>query len=182
MEVTAFQNITPATWENAFHTYYEGLHRYAYTLLKENEAARDAVQHIFANLWEKRDTIVLRGSAKAYLYTAVYNHCLNLTTRGKKHVPLPGIELNDTLSGELLVEAKELYERITRTIDELPPQCKTVFMKSREEGKTYPEIAAELDISVKTVEAQISKALKILRNNITHYVGLLLITLHNFIN
>jgi len=166
--------ITVEFMENAFHRYYEGLHRYAYTILRDNDMAKDAVQHVFLTLWEKREKLSITTSIKAYLYRAVYNYCINLQTRGHRHLPID--EANEQLRhtpAALLTESRELRAQIEEAIGNLPPQCKIAFLKSRVERKTYPVIAGELGISVKTVEAQVSKALKILRNIFNTYKTIL---------
>jgi len=157
--------INIASLESTFRLYYEGLHRYAFTMLNDNDMARDIVQQVFLTLWEKKDTLSITGSVKAYLYRAVYNNCLNHRTRGIKHQPLaPDTAGELPVRPEFLSDVRELRSILERAIASLPPKCREVFLKSREEEKSYTEIAGELDISVKTVEAQISKALKILRS------------------
>lgn len=157
--------ITADYLEAAFHTHYEGLYRYAYTLLQDSDKARDAVQQIFTNIWEQKDHIRITISFRAYLYRALYNYSVNLKTRGgPPPLPLPDdVQETHFSPTELAIECKELQELIDRSIEELPPQCRTIFLKTRMEGKTYADIAREQEISVKTVEAQVSKALKILR-------------------
>lgn len=151
---------------NYFNTYFEVLHYYAYTILKDNDDAKDAVQTVFLKLWEKRAELDEEQSVKSYLYTAVYHQCLNKVRHEKirqkyaaqsdatAHVPA-----DDLIS-------KEKNEQIWREIDNLPPQCRLIFSKSRFEGMKYTEIAAEMGLSVKTVEVQIGKALKILRKKL----------------
>jgi len=173
-------HITTRFLEDAFHMYYEGLHRYAYTLLKENEAAKDAVQQVFANVWAKRSQLHIQGTAKAYLYAAVYNSCMNMITRTQQHTIIDAASAYVTVP-DLLAETKELQRMITAAIDGLPPQCKTIFLKSREEGKTYGEIANEMELSVKTVEAQMTKALKILRSELSPYLSVLLVIVYSII-
>jgi len=150
-----------------FHTYFEGLHRYAFTILKDNDEAKDAVQAVFLKLWEKRATIDEQQSVKSYLYTAIYHYCLNV----KRHRKIKDqyITANNhtvtTFRNTLL--SKETYQRIMASIESLPPQCKLIFTKSRFEGKKYAEIADEMGLSVKTVEAQVGKALRILRESLS---------------
>ncbi|HEY8955022.1 RNA polymerase sigma-70 factor [Chitinophaga sp.] len=149
-----------------FHTYFEGLHRYAFTILKDNDDAKDAVQAVFLKLWEKRAAIDEQQSVKSYLYTAIYHYCLNV----KRHEKIKEqyITTNNHTAGEFRdpLVSKEAYRRIMGGIESLPPQCKLIFTKSRFEGKKYAEIAGEMGLSVKTVEAQVGKALKILRENL----------------
>jgi RNA polymerase sigma-19 factor, ECF subfamily len=157
--------ITLEYLESAFHTHYEGMYRYAYTLLQQTDPARDAVQQVFANIWEHRGQINISVSLRSYLFRSLYNHCINLKTRsGPRHVPIP-TDMQESLQSpsEIMLECKELQTLIDRSIDGLPPQCKAIFLMTRVEGKSYAEIAKALAISVKTVEAQVTKALKILR-------------------
>jgi RNA polymerase sigma-70 factor, ECF subfamily len=150
--------------ENAFQLFYEGLHRYAFTILGDNDLAKDVAQQVFVTLWEKKDTLSINISVRAYLYRSVYHACINHKTRGTTHYSLyqedPAIL---SAKPEFLNDVRELRAILDEAIASLPPQCKVIFLKSREEEKTYAVIARELHISVKTVEAQISKALKLLR-------------------
>ena len=133
--------------------------------MKDNEEAEDIVQLVFIKLWEKRNQVNLRQSGQSYLYKSVYHLCLN-SIRNKKlkekyteKFPTPITSGINNVTVE-----KEINGRVMKAIETLPPKCKEIFMKSRDEGKKYGEIATELNISVKTVEAQMGKALKILRN------------------
>jgi len=155
-----------------FHTCYEGLHRYAFTILQSNDEAEDVVQAVFIKLWEKRNTINILQSGRSYLYTSVHNNCLNII-RNKKvkdryvdHYAKTGTGVEHSSS----VESKEINARIMKAVDSLPEKCRVVFVKSRFEGKKYAEIAAELDIAEKTVEMQIGKALKILRMHLAEFI------------
>ena len=150
--------------ERYFQEYFEGLRRYAFTILRDNDEAKDVVQAIFLKLMEKREELDSNQSIKSYLYTSVYNHCLNIKRHQKvkdRH-RASGKELiyhmEDTLS------SKEDNRQIMASLESLPPRCRRIFTMSRLDEKKYAEIAAELGISVKTVETQMGKALKILRN------------------
>jgi RNA polymerase sigma-70 factor, ECF subfamily len=133
--------------------------------VKDNEEAEDIVQIVFVKLWEKRNQVNIGQSGQSYLYKSVYHLCLN-SIRDKKvkatyteKFPAPTAALINNNTDE-----KETNNRIINAIETLPPKCKEIFVKNRNEGKRYAEIAGELNISVKTVEAQMGKALKILRN------------------
>lgn len=156
--------------KKAFYDYYNELHRYAYTLIRSSEAAKDIVQQVFINLWEKRSKLNIEGSLKAYLYKAVHNYCINHNTRTRRHLPIKQSdeELAGVVDKPYSLEVKELEKQVKAAIEKLPPQCKTIFLKNREEEKTYNEVAAEMGIAVKTVEAHMSKALKILREELGH--------------
>lgn len=153
--------------ELLFRTHFNALHRYAFSILKDTDAAKDMVQAVFLKLLEKEELIQFAQSAKSYLFKSVYHESLNHIKKEKslsdKHENYARIQDNEQAPGKATTEA-EIKERIDKVLSQLPPQCRTVFIKSRAEQKKYAEIAAELDISVKTVEAHMSKALKLIRN------------------
>ena len=155
-------------YKQNFDRYFDRLYHYAYTIVKENGEAKDIVQAAFVKLWEKRSEVNMNTSAKAYLYTSVYNLSLNTIrnrkTREAHHQQMRPVEFGSDLNS---AEQKETRTRINEAIEKLPERCREVFCKSRFEGKKYAEIAAELDISVKTVEGQVGKALKILRETLS---------------
>lgn len=166
-----------------FHTCYEKLHRYAYTLLRDSEEANDVVQHVFASLWEKRDTVAFGEDIKGYLYRSVYNGCMNNIRRDNardRYISYKSGNNDAFTQGgtEHPTLAKELEKHILQATGALPEQCRIIFLKSREEGKKYTEIAAELEISVKTVEAQMSKALRLMREKLADYLLTILLILH----
>lgn len=162
--------------ENLFKDYYEALHRYAFSILKDEDDAKDILQIVFINIWERRETLQITSSTKAYLYRSVYNESLN-------YIKKEGVRLKHQEGASVLQESTQpttdaqediimWKQKVDSVLDQMPPQCRTVFVKSRTENKKYLEIADELGISVKTVEAHMSKALKIIRT----IVGVFLIT------
>ena len=163
-------------FKQCFHDHYEGLHRYAFTIVKEDQQAKDIVQTAFLKLWEKRDQVDLLASGRSYLFTSVYHLSLNSIRDGeikKQHKEqiasgTPEISYDPA-------EQKELKERIQEAINSLPPRCKEVFCKSRLEGKKYGEIATEMNISVKTVEVQMGKALKKLKEMLSDVITAMII-------
>jgi RNA polymerase sigma-70 factor (ECF subfamily) len=168
------------TFKQYFEEYFEKLYHYAFTIVRDNDEAKDIVQTAFVKLWEKRNEVNLFASAKSYLYTSVYHLSLN-SIRNNRTRAQHRHKLISTNSG---IDANEAEERETRkriqlAIDTLPEKCKEVFFKSRMEGKKYASIADELNISVKTVEAQIGKALKILREQLADLIVVLSIILFN---
>lgn len=164
-----------------FVTHYEKLHRYAFTLLKDEATANDAVQSIFTRLWEKQSAIILDEGIKNYLYRSIHNHCLNIIRQGNNRNRYTLYHINShqntSFSGgpENQMLARELQTKIKAATESLPAQCKIVFLKSRDEGKKYTEIAAEMNISIKTVEAQMGKALKILREKLQEYLVIFMV-------
>ena len=150
--------------EQYFQEYFERLCRYAFTILRDEDEAKDAVQTIFLKLWEKSADLDDNQSIKSYLYTSVYNYCLNIKRHQKvkeRHLATardPTYEMEDSIS------RNENNQQIMASLENLPPRCRRIFIMSRLDEKKYAEIAAELGISIKTVEVQMGKALKLLRN------------------
>ncbi|WP_341834764.1 RNA polymerase sigma-70 factor [Chitinophaga pollutisoli] len=162
-------------FSSVFHTWYEKLHRYAYTMLKDADEASDTVQFVFTRLWERWDELEETAELGPYLYRSVHNHCLN-RIRKVGNMRTFNAWLNrgappaHSDAGNKLAVA-ELNTRIAAALDALPPQCRLIFTMSREQDKKYAEIARELSISVKTVESQMSKALRILREKLADYIA-----------
>jgi RNA polymerase sigma-70 factor (ECF subfamily) len=154
-------------YKQCFHEYFEKLFGYAFTIVKDNAEAKDIVQTAFIKLWEKREAINFAIAARAYLYTTVYHLSLNAVrdrkVRESHHPHMAPAALTASIN---TAEEKEIRKRIRQAIDSLPPRCRKVFCKSRLEGKKYAAIAAEMNISIKTVEVQMGKALKALREQL----------------
>ena len=154
-------------FEEIFKKNYANLCRYAYSFLKEEEASEDLVQELFIKLWNDRPEIFLDKQIISYLHTAIKNNCISALRKRVQTVSIDdNISLNileiDTADQD---QEKELmYEKIFSAIDNLPPKCATIFKMHRLSGLPYKQIADDLDISIKTVENQIGKAMKILRN------------------
>lgn len=156
------------TFQGVFHAYYEGLCQYAFTILRNMDDAEDVVQAMFLKIWEKRGELVITQTIKAYLYKAVYNQCMNHL---EHRVVRAKFQESTTLRKMTPVQLPEVFpaeleERIKVAINRLPPQCRTIFLMSRYEDLKYAQIAEALNLSVNTIENQISKALKILRAHI----------------
>ncbi|MFH1296504.1 MAG: RNA polymerase sigma-70 factor [Bacteroidota bacterium] len=168
-----------ATFERLFKEEFKGLVLFAIQYVKEYEAAREIVQEAFIGLWNQRERIDLSRPVKTYLSTTVRNRSLNYLRDNKKFdtrlltqenlYPLASYEQADRL-----VE-KELQDRIQHAIAELPEKCREVFLLSRNEHLKYQAIADQLQISVKTVETQMSKALQHLRIRLKDYLVVILI-------
>ncbi|PWV54316.1 RNA polymerase sigma-70 factor [Chitinophaga sp. S165] len=153
--------------EQYFFEYFEVLHTYAYTILKDNDAAKDVVQSVFIQLWQKREELNIKQSVRSYLYVATHNHCLNYIkskkTRQRHYDQFASGEDESTTTLEESMALSDLKKEVLAAMKSLPEKCREIFYKSRFEEKSYAEIAVELNISVKTVEAQMGKALRILR-------------------
>jgi RNA polymerase sigma-70 factor (family 1) len=179
--VTALRTGDEVVFEQVFRDYYERLCNYANTIIKDAAEAEEMVQGTFLTLWETRARIEIHTSIKSYLYRSVHNSCLNRI----KHFKVRGVhdeyykyvtEVSfDSTSQQLLGD--ELQQQINKAIETMPQQCRTVFILSRYENLTYSEIAEQLDISVKTVDKHICKALKIMRERLKDYMPILILFL-----
>lgn len=156
---------------------YPALHRYAYTILSDVELAEEMVHQVFLKILERKDTLDLHTSLKAYLFRSVNNECLNYIKHQKVKQTYQSYATNEmenfpeTPSAKL--SYKELELQLKREINDLPEQCRTIFQLSRFEELKYAQIADQLGISIKTVEAQMSKALKRLRFQLADYLPLI---------
>ena len=165
-------------FENIFKNYYEKLCNYANSFIGDIDESEEIVQTTFIILWEKRKTIDIHTSVKSYLYQAIRNQCLNKIKHDRvkqthfEYISYQSeIESGDGYQG---IVGKELDEMINRAINSLPPQCRTVFNMSRFENYTYSEIAKELNLSVKTIENHMGKALRIMRMQLADYLPLII--------
>ncbi len=172
--------------EMLFHDYYEPLCQYAFSFLNDREDAEEVVQNSFVRIWEKRKEISIQTSAKAYLYRMIRNSCLNEIQHQKVKSQHQELTKMDSSGMEQASDAMairgELEQKIRFAMEKLPEQCRIVFSLSRFEELKYKEIAAQLNISVKTVENQMGKALKIMRQELKEYLPLILLLLENFLD
>lgn len=159
-----------SAFRQLFGLYYTSLVMFARKYLADMEAARDIVQEFFVQLYESHESLSINTSLKSYLYSSVRNRCLNYIKHSKvreKHSQI----VKDNGNGfdqeiEEKIDASELETRIFTIVSSLPDQCRHIYTLSRAEGKSNREIAEELGLSVRTVETQISKALKVLRDSL----------------
>lgn len=168
-----------SAFEQVFKTHFKNLHAYAITLVGDETEAEEVVQQVFFKLWDRAETLNLSGSIAAYLYRAVHNESLNylkhqkVRSKHQLHVVHSIKNYPEHSAGRMMT--KELESKFQSALNELPEQCRTIFQLSRFEELKYREIATRLDISVKTVENQMGKALKILRTKLVEFLPLLLL-------
>ena len=176
--MSAIRQGQESAFEQMFRTYYERLCRYAHTLLKDADEAEEMVQTVFLTIWEKHADLEITLSLKAYLYRAVHNHCLNRIkhygVRENHREYSLYVQADGYDSVTEAIHANELEERIERAVSKLPEQCQVVFRMSRFEELKYQEIADQLGLSVKTIENQIGKALRIMRQELADYLPLII--------
>ncbi len=173
-------------FEMLFRTYYQPLCNYAYTFVQDRDEAEEIVQATFLNVWEKRNDLAIHTSVKPYLYAMVRNACLNVIKHEKikqKHVDFQmAVAERSVESVARTVMASELESKIYEAMDRLPEQCRLVFKLSRFEELKYAEIAEQLDISIKTVENHMGKALRIMREQLKDYLPLLVVLMNGLLN
>jgi RNA polymerase sigma-70 factor (ECF subfamily) len=163
-------------YEEAFRSWYRQLCLYALPIIRDKDEAEEVVQNVFYTIWAKRETLQVSGQLKSYLYRAVHNECLNKLKHEKVKAGYAADYKASNVSPSntsYSIETKELGQEIRNALDSLPEQCGIVFRMNRFEEKKYAEIAAELNISIKTVETHMGKALKILRGKLGEYLHLL---------
>jgi RNA polymerase sigma-70 factor (ECF subfamily) len=161
-------------FEMLFKSHYSSLCSYANGFLKDIDASEEVVQEVMFKLWTGRETLVIESSMKGYLFRAVRNSCMNtfkhlkIRDEYKVYHESQGMECQRSLEDEMIIT--ELEQKVRLAIDNLPLERRKVFIMSRYDGLTYIQIAQKLGISVKTVENQMGKALKSLREELADYL------------
>ncbi len=172
------------SFEALFREYFSPLTYYAIRYVKDDDMAKEIVQTVFLSLWERRYELHSDTPLRSYLFRAVHNRCMNyLRDKAKFHSKdITEIDylLKLEMDGSDNYELHELEVRIINEVNQLPPNCGRIFRLSRFEGKKYKEIAMELGVSVKTVEAQMSKALMILREKLKDFLLLIIFFVLSF--
>jgi len=152
-------------YKKLFMEMHESLIAFALSILKSTEDAEEVVSDFFITIWQRRNTLPLLENPRLYFFVGVKNASLNkLTANGRQKLPAD-VEWETNLNSvffnpeELLLSA-EVVNKIMTAVNELPARCKTIFKLVKEEGLRYSEVAKLLDISIKTVEAQMAIALR----------------------
>lgn len=167
--ITSLSNGDEDAYNFLIDTYHNKLCVYANSLIKNLYSAEDIVQNVFIKVWEQRTRLKPERSLKSFLYKAVYNEFIDLYRKNQSLLSLEKA-YHEALNAIVLEEDSESLQRmvnvINNEIENLPTKCKEVFVLSKKEGLTNIEIAEHLEVSVKTVEAQITKAFSILRSSL----------------
>jgi len=167
-----------AIYERVFDIYYKDLLKYANRFINDVEISRDLVQEVYCYIWEKRRSLTIETSLDAYLFRAVRNACINQIKRNKLKLNYiqdfllrvnseESLYIEKATGYDHLIE-QDLSEEIESILASLPTQCGNIFRLSRYKGLKNQEIAQLYDISVRTVETQLFKALKIFREKLQH--------------
>lgn len=168
-----------AAFEQIFKSHFKRLHSYALTILRDDSEAEEIVQQVFYKLWERNQVQSFAGSINAYLYRAVHNESLNLLkhrqVKSTHQLHIAYSMKNEAEHIDKKMIAGELEKQIHTALGELPEQCRTIFQMSRFDELKYLEIADKLGISVKTVENQMGKALKLMRIKLLPFLKFLIL-------
>ncbi len=161
-------------YEILFKEYYLRLVMYAYRFLGDLELSKELVQDLFVTLFEKRESLHIQSSLASYLYKAVHNRSLNYIQAQKSKLNYTNHILNNAETLDDSIEQEmgrtELESALLEAIGELPERCRLIFKLNRFEGLSNSEIAQKLALSKRTVETQISKAIKLLRIRLMPYM------------
>lgn len=160
-------------FEVLFKTYYGELCNYAYRYFRDKDTAEEVVQDLFYKLWEKKETLVIRSSIRSYLYRSVYNNSMMLLREKATRKTTNKLPVNSEMipgdEPDIRLQTNELDQIVQTTLSSMPQKVRKIFEMSRFEGLKYKEIALRLLISIKTVEANMGKALKLFRENLKEY-------------
>ena len=168
-------------FEALFREHFTGLCYFARQYTHDLDMAREIVHTVFIRIWENRREFNWEKPARSYLFTSVYNRSMNFIRDNRKFLTHEEASAQNLMTDEKVysdkLETAELENRIKQALLQLPEKCREVFELSRFEGMKYAEIASHLNISVKTVETHMSKALVILKTALRDYLTVLLIFL-----
>lgn len=166
--------------ERAFKKFFElfagQLYQFSFSFIKNKSVAEEAISDVFFKVWLNRADLVNIENVKAYLFKATYNTSLNYLDeiKRKKAISLEDVEVDlgiDLICPETELINKELKELIEKAIEDLPPRCKIIYKMAKVEQLKYKEIGELLDISVKTINHQLSIAMKKIGEVIKHYLN-----------
>jgi RNA polymerase sigma-70 factor, ECF subfamily len=160
-------------FDEIFRAYYASLVGPAAALLGDRDAAEEVVQDVMLELWRRRSVISIDTTVRAYLYRAVRNRALNLIRHDsivRRAEPLLAQTQQSASATDAAAVEGEIRRALTRAVAELPPRCREVFELNRAHGLRYAEIASALGISIKTVEAQMGKALRRMRTHLAPWL------------
>lgn len=162
-----------SAFEVLFHQFYPGMCSYAESLVTKPEVAEEIVQDVFFNIWKNRAEIRITNSWQSYLFRSVFNNSMMYLRKAKRETSLDQqwaeAQADEKVNPASEMDAKEMNAMIIYTLQTLPGRTQKIFNMSRFEGMKYKEIAETLSISVKTVEANMGRALKALRTSLGEF-------------
>lgn len=153
--------------EAFFRAYYQDLFLWAFSIVRDAEAAEDCVQEFFLDFLQKKRYEDVKGNMQSYIFRSVKNYCMNYLKRDKKLVrDLPSLEHEKSEAPVEIKDSADEHQKIYSTINLLPEKCKEIFMYCCVYDYTYNETAEELGVSINTVRTQITRAFKFLRERL----------------
>lgn len=167
--IHALKTGNPKAYTFLVNTYHHKLCIYAYSFTHDHNLSEDIVQNVFMRIWNKRENLKEDFVITSFLYKSVYNEFIDQYRSQKAVFPLEKKyidALNDIVENEEEHSLERIIKLVKREIQNLPPKCKEIFLLSKEDGLTNIEIAEYKNVSIKSVEAHITKAYSILRNSL----------------
>lgn len=161
-------------FEKLFKELFKPLCGFSMKYVGDLDEAKGLVHEVFVSVWEKFDSLPADMNYNSYLYTAVRNRSLNHIRDRKKNVMIENVSESEFAQTIDPMGTTELETEIEIAIQSLPEKCRIVFELNRGEGLKYAQIADKMGISVKTVEAQMSKALSVLRGHLKEFLSLII--------
>jgi RNA polymerase sigma-70 factor (ECF subfamily) len=155
-----------AAFREVYLSFYKRLYQFALAIVKTREPAEEIVEDVFIRIWQQKEGLSSIRNLRVYLYTATKNTALNyLSKKARASITEPfdhiQIELNGSaVTPEQILITAEMYKKIQKAVEALPPRCKMIFKLVREDGLRYKEIAEILNISVNTIDVQMAIAVK----------------------
>ena len=170
----SFRNGEQEGFNYFFTIYYKSVYFFAVNYVKDSAAAEDIVENSFIKLWEKREQMESEAGLRGYLYKTVYHGCLRwIENEGRREkvykVYRVSMDVDESGHIENMIKAETL-RRVKEAMEELPSECRKVFMKLFVEGKSVVEAAAELNVAVSTVKNQKARGIKLLRMRLTSFI------------
>lgn len=166
-----------SAFRQLFEAHYDRLYRAALFFVRREDWAKDVVLDVLAGIWERRHSMVIPDDFRHFSYVMVRNMAFNVLRR-ESFLDSDAVtgddamaDVADEVNPEQLLEQSELFEAYERLVSALPDLCRQVFMLVKEDGHSYADVAQQLGISVKTVDAQLQKALAYLRTNLSQYLN-----------
>ncbi|MCY1722087.1 RNA polymerase sigma-70 factor [Prolixibacteraceae bacterium Z1-6] len=175
------QEKNKVVFDFVFQYYYSALCAYAESIIQDENAVEDIVQELFVTIWMKSEKLAITGSLKNYLFISVKNRCFDFLKHQKVRLKssryFKDAPNSTQTTPENWLAETELREQIENCLQKLPPRCQEIFRLSRFDGLKNQEIADQLGLSKRTVELQITNALKALRKDLQPYLPLFMLAL-----
>ena len=160
-------------FDTLYKRYFKRLYKFAYLILKTHEDAENIIQDVYLNLWLNRHKVEKGSSVRYYIFTIAYNSAISLIRIRIKESQfieyVKSLQFVNQDQTDMEMEYKERNERLYKIIDTLPERQKEIYILHGVEGLKYAEISEQLNISVKTVENHISRAIKTIRKRLNNY-------------